>query len=174
MRKLIMIASAAAMAATMPALAKPGNGGGKGGAHASAKGGKAQVRTAAGTKAKVKAPVRRHRVTAADRNGNGILDSRERRTAGSRYGANDCPPGLAKKNNGCLPPGQAKKIFAQGQRIPAGYNFFTDYNDIPVRYRDDIPEMYRTGDYRYIYRDNRVYVVDPATRLVRGIFDLFD
>jgi len=21
----------------------------------------------------------------------------------------DCPPGLAKKDNGCLPPGQAKK-----------------------------------------------------------------
>lgn len=25
----------------------------------------------------------------------------------------DCPPGLAKKNNGCLPPGQAKK-FSRG------------------------------------------------------------
>jgi hypothetical protein len=23
--------------------------------------------------------------------------------------AKDCPPGLAKKDNGCLPPGQAKK-----------------------------------------------------------------
>ncbi len=26
-----------------------------------------------------------------------------------RFGRNACPPGLAKKNNGCLPPGQAKK-----------------------------------------------------------------
>jgi hypothetical protein len=172
MRKLILMASAAAMAASMPALAKPGNAGGQGGAHASAKGGKAHVRTA--TSARANTPVRRYRVTATDRNGNGILDSRERRTAGNRYGANNCPPGLAKKNNGCLPPGQAKKIFAQGQRIPAGYNFFTAYNDIPLRYRDDIPEAYRSGDYRYIYRDNTVYVVDPATRLVRGIFDLFD
>ena len=25
------------------------------------------------------------------------------------YGAGGCPPGLAKKHNGCLPPGQAKK-----------------------------------------------------------------
>lgn len=25
------------------------------------------------------------------------------------YGRNGCPPGLDKKNNGCLPPGQAKK-----------------------------------------------------------------
>ena len=28
-----------------------------------------------------------------------------------------CPPGLAKKNNGCLPPGQAKK-WAMGQPLP--------------------------------------------------------
>jgi hypothetical protein len=25
-------------------------------------------------------------------------------------GRKDCPPGLAKKDNGCLPPGQAKKL----------------------------------------------------------------
>lgn len=29
-----------------------------------------------------------------------------------------CPPGLAKKNNGCMPPGQAKK-WAMGQPLPA-------------------------------------------------------
>ena len=174
MRKLILIASAAAMAASMPALAKPENAGGRSGAHATAKGGKAHVRNATSARTRAKAPARRHRVTASDRNGNGILDSRERRTSSNRYGTNNCPPGLANKNNGCLPPGQAKKIFAQGQRIPAGYNFFTAYNDIPSRYRDDIPEAYRSGDYRYIYRNDTVYVVDPATRLVRGIFDLFD
>lgn len=30
-----------------------------------------------------------------------------------------CPPGLAKKNNGCMPPGQARK-WAVGQPVPAG------------------------------------------------------
>jgi Ni/Co efflux regulator RcnB len=30
-----------------------------------------------------------------------------------------CPPGLAKKHNGCMPPGQAKK-WRVGQPIPAG------------------------------------------------------
>lgn len=30
-----------------------------------------------------------------------------------------CPPGLAKKNNGCLPPGQARK-WAVGRPLPAG------------------------------------------------------
>lgn len=28
---------------------------------------------------------------------------------GKQYRAGRCPPGLAKKNNGCMPPGQAKK-----------------------------------------------------------------
>jgi hypothetical protein len=35
------------------------------------------------------------------------------------YGRGKCPPGLAKKNNGCLPPGQAKKRYVVGQRLPA-------------------------------------------------------
>ena len=34
-------------------------------------------------------------------------------------GRGNCPPGLAKKHNGCLPPGQAKKRYVVGQRLPA-------------------------------------------------------
>jgi Ni/Co efflux regulator RcnB len=34
-----------------------------------------------------------------------------------------CPPGLAKKNNGCMPPGQAKK-YAIGQPLPAGVVYY--------------------------------------------------
>jgi len=36
---------------------------------------------------------------------------------GKQFKAGHCPPGLAKKNNGCLPPGQAKK-YAIGQPLP--------------------------------------------------------
>ena len=36
----------------------------------------------------------------------------------TQYSAGNCPPGLAKKNNGCLPPGQAKKMWAVGQPLP--------------------------------------------------------
>lgn len=36
------------------------------------------------------------------------------------YGRGNCPPGLAKKQNGCLPPGQAKKRYAVGQPLPGG------------------------------------------------------
>ena len=32
-------------------------------------------------------------------------------------GTRGCPPGLAKKNNGCMPPGQAKK-YNVGQPLP--------------------------------------------------------
>ncbi len=37
--------------------------------------------------------------------------------ASAGKGGKGCPPGLAKKNNGCLPPGQAKK-WAVGQPLP--------------------------------------------------------
>lgn len=35
-------------------------------------------------------------------------------------GRGHCPPGLAKKNNGCLPPGHAKKRYRVGHRCPEG------------------------------------------------------
>ena len=89
----------------------------------------------------------------------------------SRAAVAGCPPGLAKKRNGCLPPGQARKLYRVGQRIPTGYRHYSDFDDIPLVYRDrfGIP----IGQ-RYIYRDNVVYVVDPTTRLVSRIFDLID
>ncbi|MDD3288670.1 MAG: hypothetical protein PHX43_06675 [Alphaproteobacteria bacterium] len=37
-----------------------------------------------------------------------------------------CPPGLAKKRNGCLPPGQAKK-YKVGGMLPS------DYNSVPQK-----------------------------------------
>ncbi len=36
---------------------------------------------------------------------------------GKQHGAGRCPPGLAKKNNGCMPPGQAKR-WQVGQQLP--------------------------------------------------------
>ncbi len=81
------------------------------------------------------------------------------------YG-NNCPPGLAKKHNGCLPPGQAKKLYNVGQRLPYGYNGYTPYNQIPydLRNRYDLND-----DDRYIYRDDYLYRVDPRTQIVQQI-----
>ena len=113
-----------------------------------------------------------------DLNGNGIADYRERLIDRdrdgiddriNRYGGSACPPGLAKKTPGCLPPGQAKRMFNQGQRLPAGYNSFTDYNGIPEVFRSQVP--YADAN-RYIYRDDSVYVVDPRTRIVTQVIDL--
>lgn len=43
-----------------------------------------------------------------------------------------CPPGLAKKNNGCLPPGQAKK-WSVGQRLPSGTMTYPVPHELRVR-----------------------------------------
>ena len=42
---------------------------------------------------------------------------------GKQFKSGHCPPGLAKKNNGCLPPGQAKK-YAVGQPLPRAVVFY--------------------------------------------------
>ena len=85
---------------------------------------------------------------------------------GHVYAGGGCPPGLAKKNNGCLPPGQAKKLYNVGQRLPSGFNRYTGYNEIPVSLRDRYD---LNDDYRYIYRDNYLYQVDPTTLIVRQV-----
>lgn len=184
MRTLIFLASAAALAAVTPATAKPQNAG------------KAKAAQSHRGHDMTRTVDRRDR-TRTDANANGIPDYRERRTvdlnrngvpdyrerfvdrdrdgvddrreAGNRYGVNACPPGLAKKNNGCLPPGQAKKSFEVGQRVPSGYNYYTDYRDLPsdyyTRYNLD-------DDYRYIRRDGSLYEVDPVTSIVRRIIGI--
>jgi Ni/Co efflux regulator RcnB len=51
----------------------------------------------------------------------GHFGDQHRRIAHDYYGeqfrSGHCPPGLAKKNNGCMPPGQARK-WAVGRPLP--------------------------------------------------------
>lgn len=42
---------------------------------------------------------------------------------GEQYRKGSCPPGLAKKNNGCMPPGQAKKWHI-GRPLPRDVIFY--------------------------------------------------
>jgi hypothetical protein len=54
-----------------------------------------------------------------------VVFSEPQREAAQKYfvekhGRGNCPPGLAKKQNGCLPPGQAKKRYAVGHPLPKG------------------------------------------------------
>ncbi|MBA2964061.1 MULTISPECIES: RcnB family protein [Ramlibacter] len=39
-------------------------------------------------------------------------------------GGRHCPPGLAKKHNGCMPPGQAKKVYMVGQPLPTSVVYY--------------------------------------------------
>ena len=72
-------------------------------------------------------------------------------------GPKNCPPGLAKKNNGCLPPGQAKKRYQVGQPVPA---------DVEIVFvpRGDLPEP-REG-YVYGRVDGDLLLIAEATRRV--------
>ena len=84
------------------------------------------------------------------------------------YGKGGCPKGLAKKNAECMPPGQHKKLFNVGQRLPKGYDRYTPYNQIPY----DLRRQYglNTND-RYIYRDDYIYRVDPKTMVVQQVLN---
>ena len=85
---------------------------------------------------------------------------------GFGYGVGGCPPGLAKKNNGCRPPGQAKKLYNIGQRYPLGYGQAWGYNQIPY----DMRSRYDLDPYdRYYYGDGYVYRVDPKTMIISQV-----
>lgn len=82
------------------------------------------------------------------------------------YGVGGCPPGLAKKNNGCMPPGQAKKLYNVGQRFPQGYGHSWNYNQIPY----DLRSRYGFDpNHRYYYGDGYLYRVDPKTMLIAQV-----
>jgi hypothetical protein len=90
----------------------------------------------------------------------------DRAYASGGYGR-DCPPGLARKGNGCLPPGQARKLFAVGQALPVAY--YSSYN-VPDEYRDWYQD---TSDYQYRYDDSGyIYGVDSQSGLIESLIPL--
>ena len=82
------------------------------------------------------------------------------------YGVGGCPPGLAKKHNGCMPPGQAKKLYRTGQRFPRSYGTRWSYNQIPYDLRDRYDLDPR---YNYYYGDGYLYRVSPKTMLIQQV-----
>jgi Ni/Co efflux regulator RcnB len=76
------------------------------------------------------------------------------------YGRGNCPPGLAKKHNGCLPPGQAKKRYVVGQRLPRS----VVYEVVPVVLRPRLRPA--PVGYDYVVVDGDVLLMQAATRLV--------
>lgn len=72
----------------------------------------------------------------------------------------ECPPGLAKKTNGCLPPGHAKKRYAIG--TPLATTVVIDpLPSVLVKRLGPVPE-----GHRYVIVDGDVLLLATATRLV--------
>ncbi len=92
-----------------------------------------------------------------------IIDDRDRDLIRSYYGdqfrAGNCPPGLAKKNNGCMPPGQAKK-WAIGRPLPRDLTYYDLPRDLVVRLRPP-------GEgYKYVRAAADVLLIAVATMVV--------
>lgn len=144
MKTLFLLAGAATFALAMPATAKPGHGHDNNAqAHASK------------SHSHAKGEHGRHLVTS--RNGGRLYAL----NAGGR-----CPPGLAKKHNGCMPPGQAKKSYDIGQRYNRNFGYRWSYNQIPTDLRTRY--SFDQND-RFYYRNGYLYQVDPRTMLVEQV-----
>lgn len=91
------------------------------------------------------------------------FDSRQREAAHGYYGervrTGHCPPGLAKKNNGCLPPGQAKK-WRMGAPLPRDVIWHEVSREIVVRIGAPRP------GYRYVRVANDILMLAIGTGLV--------
>ncbi len=59
----------------------------------------------------------------------------------SQYSKGHCPPGLAKKNNGCLPPGQARK-WRKGYPLPRDVIYY-DLPPVIIARLDPPPRGYK-------------------------------
>lgn len=69
-----------------------------------------------------------------------------------------CPPGLAKKHNGCLPPGQAKK-YRIGQPAPADLALIALPQDLLLR-------LHPPAGYFYARVDQDVVLVAEASKKI--------
>lgn len=79
-----------------------------------------------------------------------------------------CPPGLAKKNPPCIPPGQAKKHYHYdvGDRLEGDYILIRD----PYRYGLPDGTYYRLGDYVYQVDSNTLRIL-AITGLVSALLN---
>jgi hypothetical protein len=85
------------------------------------------------------------------------------------YGRGNCPPGLAKKRNGCLPPGQARKRYVIGRPLPRT----VVYERVPVALLPRLSAV--PAGYEYVVVDGDVLLMNAASRVIAdAIVNLFD
>lgn len=145
MTKFLLFAGAAALAATSPLAAKQGQGHSN---HPKA----AKVQTVKVTTVK---PAKVKTVKVA------------KVKTPKRIWTTACPPGLAWRGTACVPPGHANRLLGVGTRVPQGWSY-TPWGAVPSNLRTTYA---LDPNYRYVYRDNVIYVVDPQTSLIRSIIN---
>jgi hypothetical protein len=95
-----------------------------------------------------------------------VISERDRTTTYSyyrtEYSAGRCPPGLAKKDNGCMPPGQAKKQWELGRPLPTEV-YYEPLPPLLVRQLSPAP-----AGYQYVRVANDVLMMAVGTRLIAG------
>ncbi len=80
----------------------------------------------------------------------------------TEYATAGCPPGLAKKNNGCLPPGQAKKMWMMGQPLPAAVVYYP-LPGVLLAQLSPAP-----SGYQYVRVANDILLMAISTRMIAG------
>ncbi len=81
----------------------------------------------------------------------------------SEFSAGRCPPGLAKKGNGCLPPGQAKKLWVIGQPLPPA----VVHQPVPPAVVQQLAPV--PPGYEYVRVDDDVLLMDMTNRMVADV-----
>jgi hypothetical protein len=80
----------------------------------------------------------------------------------TEYAEGRCPPGLAKKNNGCLPPGQANKVWVIGQPLPASVVYYP-LPPVLIGQLTPVP-----AGYQYVQVSNDILLMALGTRMIAG------
>jgi hypothetical protein len=96
-----------------------------------------------------------------------VVGDRDRRTVygyyRTEYVAGNCPPGLAKKNNGCLPPGQVRRVWAVGQPLPPAVVYYPLPPTLATELSPPPP------GYDYVRVDNDVVLMELGNRMIIDI-----
>ena len=78
---------------------------------------------------------------------------------GEQFRKGRCPPGLAKKHNGCMPPGQAKK-WQMGQPLPREVVYYSVPQPLLVRIGPP------PSGYRYVRVADDILMISIGTKMV--------
>ena len=81
----------------------------------------------------------------------------------TEYTAGRCPPGLAKKNNGCLPPGQVNKRWVIGQPLPPEVVYYPMPRELWTQLT---PPPY---GYEYVQVNDDIVLISITTRVIAGL-----